>query len=71
MVNCIRIYLVDVYIPNLLETAKYALENFEGYKETFLKDIKIASTQLILLNLMFAGAVDIDKNCLFSLDRNH
>jgi hypothetical protein len=44
MVNTIRIYLVDVYIPNLLETAKYALENFEGYKETFLKDIKIAST---------------------------
>lgn len=63
--------MVDVYIPSLLETAKYALENFEGYKENFLKDIKIASTQLILINLMFGGSVDIDKNNLFSLDRNH
>lgn len=44
MVNTIRTYLVDVYIPNLLETAKYALDNFEGYKGTFLQDIKIAST---------------------------
>lgn len=44
MVNTIRTYLVEVYIPNLLDTAKYALDNFEGYKETFLKDMKIAST---------------------------
>ncbi|CAD8063682.1 unnamed protein product [Paramecium primaurelia] len=71
MVNTIRTYLVEVYIPNLLETAKYALDNFEGYKGTFLKDMKIASTQLIMINLIFGASVDIDKNSLFSLDKNH
>ena len=71
MVNSIRAYLIDSFFPSILDTAKFALDNFESQKDIFIKDLKIMGTQLLMINMIFSSAVDFEKDSLFSLDRNH
>lgn len=55
----------------MLEVSKYSLDNFDSERDSFLKDIKIMATQLLMINMIFTSAVDSEKNTLFSIDRNH
>lgn len=72
MLTYLRDYLVDDLLPHLLSLCQKTLYNDVAVDKVQLaSEMRLTTSRVKMLNLLFCSAVDMSRNDLMSLDRNH